>query len=140
MKKLLLVFVLLLAAFAACAQTTLFLKDGTLAWDQPLDENGEAIPAAELTYEVYASFWPVTDPQNPEAHTLLATVSVAELPVTVSIRRIAFGVRAIRTNDGDSVVSEMAWSYIEGDADPAVGPWIARWLPRPWRPGRFRIW
>lgn len=135
----LLIGISLLITCALYAQTTIFIESGTLVWDASLDENGNVIPASELVYEVYESHYPVSDPQNPSAHTLLGSTISVEFPVLLGITRTAFGVRAVRTNDGDVIYSDIAWSYIEADADPLIGAWIARWLPRPSKPKKLRI-
>lgn len=144
MRKLIFVLVMVVSIFlfityTACAQTTIFVESGTLAWDASLDENGNVIPAVELAYEIYESHYPVGDPQNPSAHTLLGSTISTEYSIFVGVTRTAFGVRAIRTNDGDVLYSELAWSYVEADADPAIGPWVARWLPRPDKPKKLRV-
>ena len=141
MKKILFVLigVLLLTTCSANAQTGLFMQGGILEWDQPLDEEGNIIPSTELSYEVYRSDYPVSSPQDPAALEFLAATTELALPVVLGIRKTAFAVRAVRTNDGDILYSILAWSYIAEDADPVIGPWIARWLPRPNKPKKIRI-
>lgn len=141
MKKILLVLMMtLLSACFVNAQTVLFMQNGTLEWDAPLDEEGNIIPIIELSYEIYRSDYPVGNPEDPNTLEFLGTTNELTFPVILGIKKTGFAVRAIRTNDEDVLYSILAWSYIAEDADPVIGPWIARWLPRPDKPKKIRIY
>jgi len=136
MKKFLMIFLalfLMIGLSSAFSQVTSIVVDnGTITWEAPLDAKGSVIPAIELTYEVYLSDYPISNPQDPTAHMLLGTVSTNEFVWTLSdTKKHTIGVRAIRTESGDVAYGDIAWSYVSEDADPAIGPWTVRDLPRP---------
>jgi len=133
MKKILAILLItFFAIFTACGQTSYNIPNGTLLWDAPLDIDGNPIPAVELSYEVFTADYPVVDPQDVGAFTLIGTNVNELLAFTVDTKKKqVLGVRVIRVYDGETLTSLIAWSYILEDVDPVKGTFTVRYIPIP---------
>jgi len=130
MRKLL-IFVLLLAALSACAQTqTIVGSTITVAWDAPALGT---IPVAQIAYEV------VMQPYPSGTQVILDTIATLEEIVTFAAEgQYKLGVRTKRTVPGTPVTilySGYSWSDLEGTPTP----WYAAYYALPPKVVRVRI-
>ena len=123
MKKL--ISILILISLLACvgAQTVIYKDAAIVEWNAVvLLANGDPIPVGyTIEYELYLSAYPVVDPQNPTAHTLLGVTSNLTFPIVIDWDdQRSVGVRTVMT-ETDMVTkhySAINWSYTNGAATP----------------------
>ena len=143
MRKLI-VFVLLLVAALAGAQTVLYRDQATLQWDAvTTDAQGNPLlPTDVISYEVYIYDYTigVADPQNVVLLTFVAVMPTLEQLIVFPYRTVwAAGVRTRLVDAGANVsYSALAWSYIPADADMIAGPFTYVPSGTPVRPGDLR--
>ena len=143
MKKLL-VLVLLLVAFVACAQTVHYKNQATLQWGAvTLDSAGNPfLPTDVVSYDVYIydHVAGVADPQNPALLISIGNTSALEKLIVFPKRTTwAAGVRVKLTDSGTNVTtSSIAWSYIVADADVVAGPFLYSPFGIPVKPQALR--
>jgi hypothetical protein len=129
MKRLILMWALILVALSACAQVKTYTGSTvTVAWDAP---DLGAIPPSEISYEVVIAAYPSGDVVP------MATIVTLEQPITFSAEgAYRIGVRAVRTlPDGDKLHSDYSWSDLEG----VPQPWYTAYYAAPARVLRVRI-
>jgi len=130
MKKIALILLLCLVAFAACGQQVFYKNQATLAWDAvALDSAGNPfLPTDVVSYDVYIydHVAGVADPQNPALLISVGNTSALEKLIVFPRRTTwAAGVRVKLTDSGANVTtSPIAWSYIVADADVVAGPFL----------------
>jgi len=130
MKKIALILLLCLVAFAACGQQVFYKNQATLQWDAvTLDSAGNPfLPTDVVSYDVYIydHVVGVADPQNPALLISIGNTSALEKLIVFPKRTTwAAGVRVKLTDSGANVTtSPIAWSYIVADADVVAGPFL----------------
>ena len=130
MKKIALILLLCLVAFAACGQQVFYKNQATLQWDAvTTDSAGNPfLPTDIVSYDVYIydHVVGVADPQNPTLLISVGNTSALEQLIVFPKRTTwAAGVRVKLADSGANVTtSPIAWSYIVADADVVAGPFL----------------
>ena len=144
MKKIALILLLCLVAFAACGQQVFYKNQATLAWDAvTLDSAGNPfLPTDVVSYDVYIydHVAGVADPQNLALLISVGNTSALEKLIVFPKRTTwAAGVRVKLTDSGANVTtSPIAWSYIVADADVVAGPFLYSPFGIPVKPQALR--
>ena len=102
-----------------------------MEWD-PVPDSGA------ISYEIYVSPYPVVDPLDPGAHTLVLETPETEAVVTFpSEGKYAIGVRTKKSIDGEELYSEINWSHENGEMTP--NPFIVGYYTGPAAPVNLRL-
>jgi hypothetical protein len=129
MKKMLLIILLCLPLFMG--QEVYYSNQFTVAWDPVIDSGA-------ISYEVHVSPYPVVDPLDPGAHTLVLETPATEAVVTFQAEgRYAIGVRTKKSIDGEELFSEINWSSENGVHTP--NPFIVGYYVGPAAPVNLRL-
>ena len=144
MKKIALILLLCLVAFAACGQQVFYKNQATLQWDAvTTDSAGNPfLPTDTVSYDVYIydHVAGVADPQNPALLISIGNTSALEKLIVFPKRTTwAAGVRVKLTDSGANITtSPIAWSYIVADADVVAGPFLYSPFGTPTKPKDLR--
>jgi len=144
MKKIALILLLCLVAFAACGQQVFYKNQATLQWDAvTTDSAGNPfLPTDTVSYDVYIydHVAGVADPQNPALLISMGNTSALEQLIVFPKRTTwAAGVRVKLTDSGANITtSPIAWSYIVADADVVAGPFLYSPFGTPTKPKDLR--
>ena len=112
MKKLLIVlFVMLLAASGAWAQTWHTANQTSVRWDAVTQNTSGELLTGELTYSLYLAN-AVTDPSKANPSLVAEGITETRYTITLNVEGKFFaGIKAVRSVDGEIVgESEMSWS------------------------------
>jgi len=122
-KKLIrILIVLLLVAPLSLAQEVHYANQISVAWNPVVDSGA-------ISYQVYISPYPVVDPLDPDAHMLVSETTSTQAVVTFSGEgKFAIGVRTKKEFEGETLYSDINWSFENGESTP--NPFIVgRYLP-----------
>ncbi|MBA7582873.1 hypothetical protein ES708_24811 [subsurface metagenome] len=112
-------------------QEVYYANQVTVEWD-PVSDSGA------ISYEVYVSPYPVVNPLDPGAHTLVLETTATEAVVTFQTEgKYAVGVRTKRSIDGEALYSEINWSYKNGVNTP--DPFIVGYYTGPAAPVNLKL-
>jgi hypothetical protein len=128
MKKWLLIILLCLPLLLG--QTVQYTNQITIEWDAVTDTGA-------ISYEVYFAPYPVADPQNVDTLTFVEETALLESTVTFATEgKYAVGVRTKKVIDGETLFSEVNWSYENGVNTP--NPFIVGFFTPPVAPENLR--
>lgn len=129
MKKILLIILFCLPLLLG--QAVHYANQITVAWN-PVSDSGV------ISYEVFTSAYPVSDPQNPDAHSLVAETSESQAVVTFqSEGKFSVGVRTKKVIDGETLYSVINWSHENGADTP--DPFVVGYYVPPAVPQNMRL-
>jgi hypothetical protein len=112
-------------------QEVYYTNKVTVALDPVLDSGA-------YSYEVNVSPYPVLNPQDPGAHTLVLETTATEAVVTFQAEgKYAIGIRARKSIDGEELYFEINWSYENGALTP--NPFIVGYYTGPDVPVNLRL-
>ena len=121
--------IIVFIAFAAMAQAQTWhtVNQATVAWDAvTANEQGVTIPADQISYAVYLCN-AIADPSCASPQEIAKTSALTQLITLDTEGRFWFGVRAIRTVDGEVVgQSSISWS---NDANVSSNAGLQYFLP-----------
>jgi hypothetical protein len=104
-------------------QEVYYANQVTVALD-PVSDSGA------ISYEVDVSPYPVLNPLDPGAHTLVLETTETVAVVTFQAEgKYAVGVRTKKSIDGEKLFSEINWSHENGVITP--DPFIVGYYPGP---------
>lgn len=127
MKKVVLAILFAMLAVCGIGQEVIFDNSVTAAWDAVLPMGGD-----EISYEIYLASYPISERQNPIAHTLLGVTPLTAFDVAFSVEgTFAVGVRAMRRiiATDDYLYSDINWSDQDGVGTP--NPFVLRYFASP---------
>ena len=129
MKKVLLIILFCLPLLLG--QEVYYANQVTVEWD-PVSDSGA------ISYEVYVSPYPVVDPLDLGAHTLVLETTATEAVVTFQAEgKYAVGVRTKKSIAGEELFSEINWSHENGANTP--NPFIVGYYTGPAAPVNLRV-
>ena len=129
MKKVLLIILFCLPLLMG--QEVYYANQVTVEWDPVIDSGA-------ISYQVYVSPYPVVNPLDPGAHTLVLETTEAEAVVTFQAEgKYTVGIRTKKSIDGEELFSEINWSYENGVNTP--DPFIVGYYSDPAAPVNLRL-